>query len=190
MNRILMICGMSGSGKTELLCKLISYFNKRGVQVATIKHAHDGFNVDQKGKDSWRHREAGACEVLVASDNRWVLMHENTKSAIDPSIYMQELVKRISVVDLILIEGFKNSKAPKIEVRQPNYTGVALWKSDPYILAVAAASKPDLKKRNMPITQSSITQLPMFLPIDDIATIADFIMLHARTLKDIETWSN
>src|SRR5205823_13433433 len=85
----------------------------RGVTLSTIKHAHHAFDIDQPGKDSWRHRQAGAREVMVSSDHRWALMHE-LRGAPEPSL--DELVRRMSPVDLVLVEGFKRHPHPKIEV--------------------------------------------------------------------------
>ena len=98
--RIFGLAGWSGSGKTTLMTALIPEFVSRGVTVSTIKHAHHAFDIDQPGKDSWRHREAGALEVMVASERRWALMHE-LRDAPEPSL--NELVQRMSPVDLLLL---------------------------------------------------------------------------------------
>src|SRR5260370_34393929 len=111
--KIFGFAGWSGSGKTTLMTALIPELVARGLTVSTIKHAHHAFDVDQPGKDSWRHREAGATEVLVASERRWALMHE-LRDAPEPSL--DALVARISPVDLLLVEGFKRHPHPKLEV--------------------------------------------------------------------------
>src|SRR5512139_4205730 len=105
--------GWSGSGKTTLIERLIPSFVARGLRVSLIKHAHHSFDVDQPGKDSHRHRHAGAGEVLVTSSRRWVLMHELRGEA-EPT--MEELIGRMSPCDLLLVEGFKRAAIPKLEV--------------------------------------------------------------------------
>ena len=107
------ITGWKNSGKTHLMERLVAEFKSRSLSVSTIKNAHHGFDVDQPGKDSFRHRQAGAQEVLIASEKRWVLMHENTDE-LQPSL--TDLIKKLSKVDLVLVEGFKQEKHPKIEV--------------------------------------------------------------------------
>ncbi|HEY2891013.1 MAG TPA: molybdopterin-guanine dinucleotide biosynthesis protein B, partial [Dongiaceae bacterium] len=109
--RVIGLAGWSGSGKTTLLMRLLPELIRRGYRVSTMKHAHHEFDVDQPGKDSWRHRGAGATEVLVASANRWALMHELRGSA-EPSA--AELMKHMTPVDLLIIEGFKREKHDKI----------------------------------------------------------------------------
>src|ERR1700734_4070661 len=110
--RIFGLAGWSGSGKTTLLTALIPELRARRLTVSTVKHAHHEFDVDKPGKDSWRHREAGATEVMVASARRWALMHE-LRDAPEPSL--DELVAYMSPVDLLIIEGFKRYPHPKIE---------------------------------------------------------------------------
>ena len=105
--------GWSGSGKTTQVEKLIPRFVQRGLRVSLVKHAHHNFDVDTPGKDSWRHRQAGASEILVTSSRRWVLMHE-LRGAQEPSF--DEHVKRVSHCDLLLVEGFKFAPIPKLEV--------------------------------------------------------------------------
>jgi len=105
--------GWSGSGKTTLIEKLIPLFVQRGLRVSLIKHAHHTFDVDQPGKDSYRHRHAGCNEVLVTSSKRWVLMHE-LRGAPEPGF--GELIERVSPCDLLLVEGFKREKVSKLEV--------------------------------------------------------------------------
>ena len=115
--------GWSGSGKTTLIEQLIPRFVQRGLRVSLIKHAHHTFDVDHPGKDSYRHRHAGAAEILVTSSRRWVLMHE-LRGAHEPSF--DEQVKRISPCDLLLVEGFKFAPIPKLEVwRAADRRGIA-----------------------------------------------------------------
>ena len=101
--RIFGLAGWSGSGKTTLMTALIPELVSRGITVSTLKHAHHAFDIDQPGKDSWRHRQAGAREVMIFSQNRWALMHE-LRGAPEPSF--DELVRRMGSVDLLLVEGF------------------------------------------------------------------------------------
>ena len=160
--RIFGLAGWSGSGKTTLMTALIPEFVGRGLSVSTIKHAHHSFDVDQPGKDSWRHREAGASEVMVVSQRRWALMHELRANA-EPGL--DELLPRIKPVDLLLVEGFKSHPHPKIEVYRPSLCKPPLHPGDPSVVAVA--SDKELAGLGLPC-----------LPLDDPAMIADFILLH------------
>ncbi|MGH7105457.1 MAG: molybdopterin-guanine dinucleotide biosynthesis protein B, partial [Acetobacteraceae bacterium] len=110
--RIIGVVGWQGSGKTTLVCRLVPLLIGRGLRVSTLKHAHHGFDVDQPGKDSWAHRTAGATEVLVASANRWALMHE-LRGAPEPTL--AALLSRMEPVDLVVAEGFKGESHPKLE---------------------------------------------------------------------------
>ena len=154
------LAGWSGSGKTTLMARLIPALSARGRTVATVKHAHHAFDIDQPGKDSYVHRMAGAQEVLVASANRWALMHEN-RGRPEPSL--SELLARLSPVDLILVEGFKRDAHPKLEIHRPANGKPPLWPDDPCILAVASdAALPDCP-------------LPV-LDLKDVEAIADLIL--------------
>jgi len=153
--------GWSGSGKTTLIEKLIPRFVARGLRVSLIKHAHHTFDVDQPGKDSYRHRHAGASEVLVTSSRRWVLMHE-LRGAQEPSF--DEQVKHLSPCDLLIVEGFKHAPIPKLEVWRAETGEGLLHPQDPHIVAVASDAKVD-------------TKLPL-LDINDDARIASFILGH------------
>ena len=151
--------GWSGSGKTTLIEQLIPRFVKRGLRVSLIKHAHHTFDVDQPGKDSYRHRHAGASEVLVTSSRRWVLMHELRGSA-EPSF--EEQVKRLSPCDLLLVEGFKHAPIPKLEVWRAGPGEPLLHPKDPHIVAVASDAKIE-------------TKLPL-LDLNDVDAISQFIL--------------
>jgi molybdopterin-guanine dinucleotide biosynthesis adapter protein len=155
--------GWSGSGKTTLIEKLIPLFAQRGLRVSLIKHAHHTFDVDHPGKDSYRHRQAGAAEVLVTSSRRWVLMHE-LRGAAEPSF--DEQVKRLSPCDLLIVEGFKHAPIPKLEVWRSVTGEGMLHPNDPHIVAVASDAKVD-------------TRLPL-LDLNDAAAIADFIVQHLK----------
>jgi molybdopterin-guanine dinucleotide biosynthesis protein B len=133
--RIFGLAGWSGSGKTTLVTALIPEFVARGLTVSTIKHAHHGFDIDQPGKDSWRHRQAGASEVMVVSQRRWALMHELRE---EPEPSLDALLPRITPVDLLLIEGFKRHAHPKIEVYRPSLGKPPLHPDEPFVVAVAS----------------------------------------------------
>jgi molybdopterin-guanine dinucleotide biosynthesis adapter protein len=133
--KIFGLAGWSGSGKTTLMVRLIPELVRRGVTVSTMKHAHHAFDVDQPGKDSYEHRRAGAVEVLVGSANRWALMHEH-RGAPEPGL--DELVARMSPVDLLLVEGFKRHAHPKLEVHRPSLGQPLLAREDPDVVAVAS----------------------------------------------------
>ena len=133
--KIFGITGWKNSGKTHLMERLVAEFKSRSLSVSTIKNAHHGFDVDQPGKDSFRHRQAGAQEVLIASETRWVLIHENTDE-LQPSL--TDLIKKMSKVDLVLVEGFKQERHPKIEVVRKARDQKLISEKDPTILAVAS----------------------------------------------------
>ena len=115
MMKVIGLAGWSGAGKTTLLTRVIPYCVAQGFRVSVIKHAHQQFDVDVPGKDSWVHRQSGAEEVLVTSAKRWALMHE-LRGAPEPQL--PELLKKMSPVDLVVIEGFKSEPHRKIEVHR------------------------------------------------------------------------
>lgn len=160
--RIFGLAGWSGSGKTTLMTALIPQFVARGITVSTVKHAHHAFDVDQPGKDSWLHRQAGAHEVMVVSERRWALMRE-LRGAPEPGL--DQLVGRIAPVDLLLVEGFKHHPHPKIEVYRPVLGKPRLHPDDHWVVAVA--SDDDLPGLPLPL-----------LPLGDPAAVADFIIEH------------
>ncbi len=161
--RVIGLAGWSGAGKTTLLRRLIPVLVAEGLRVSTIKHAHHAFDVDQPGKDSWEHRQAGAQEVLVASANRWALLHELRGEA-EPDL--ADLLMRLSPVDLVLIEGFKRGGQPKLEVFRTANGKPMLHPDDPSVVAVASdAPVPGLA-------------LP-WLQLDDIEGIAEAVQVHA-----------
>ncbi|HRP97530.1 MAG TPA: molybdopterin-guanine dinucleotide biosynthesis protein B [Rhodocyclaceae bacterium] len=153
------IAGWSGSGKTTLIEKLIPQFTARGLSVSVIKHAHHGFDLDRPGKDSYRHREAGASRVLMLSGDRWVLMRE-LRSEPEPSL--DEQLRLLAPSDVVLIEGFKAAAVPKVEVYRAANGKPPLWTDNPHVVAVASDDAIDCP-------------LPG-LPLNDAAAIADFIL--------------
>lgn len=159
--KIFGFAGWSGSGKTTLIEKLIPRFAGAGLRVSLIKHAHHSFDVDRPGKDSYRHRHAGACEVMVTSSRRWVLMHE-LRGAQEPAF--EEQVKRLSACDLLIVEGFKHAPIPKLEVWRAQTGEPLLHPNDPHIVAIASDVRVP-------------TRLPL-LDLNDDATIARFVLGH------------
>jgi molybdopterin-guanine dinucleotide biosynthesis protein B len=133
--KVLGIVGWSGSGKTTLITRLIPLLASRGLRVATLKHAHHAFDVDQPGKDSYEHRKAGASEVIVSSSRRWAQMHEVGDGA---EATLAELLRRLSPCDIILIEGFKTQAHPKMEVYRRASNQSPLHPTDSRIVAIAS----------------------------------------------------
>ena len=133
--RIFGLVGRSGSGKTTLIEQLLPCLTARGLTVSTMKHAHHGFDIDRPGKDSWRHRDAGAAEVMVVSGERWALLAE-ARDEREPDV--DALVGRMTPVDLLLIEGFRAHSHPKIEVYRPALGKDLLWRPGSDIVAVAS----------------------------------------------------
>lgn len=152
-NCVFGLAGLSTSGKTTLAKELISWFRLQGYAVSSIKHAHQGFDLDRPGKDSFQMREAGAKEVLLIGDQRWVLMREYADEG-EPTL--EEAVARLAPCDIVLVEGFKKSDAPKIEVFRPSLSRPPLWPTEPSIVAVATDEPFDcglpLLDLNSPIT--------------------------------------
>ncbi len=161
--RVIGIAGWSGAGKTTLLTRLIPGLVARGLRVSTVKHAHHDFDVDQPGKDSHRHRQAGATEVLISSARRFALVHE-LRGAAEPTL--RELLGKLSPVDLVLIEGFKHGLHPKLEVFRAGLGKPPIHPDDPRIVAIVSdAPLPDAR-------------IPV-LDIDDIAGVIEVVLASA-----------
>ena len=158
--KIFGLAGWSGAGKTTLMEKLIRDVDRRGFSVSTIKHTHHAVDIDRPGKDSFRHREAGAVEVLVASSSRWALMHE-LRGADEPPV--EELIRHMTKVDLLIIEGFKSHAHPKLEVHRPSLGKPLLWPEDPTIVGIASDE-----------TLTGVT--PPELALNDAEAIAGFML--------------
>jgi molybdopterin-guanine dinucleotide biosynthesis protein B len=169
MMRVAGLAGWSGAGKTTLLAKLIPALIQRGISVSTIKHAHHDFDLDRPGKDSWRHREAGATEVMVTSSRRWALQHEGRGA---PEADLETLVGHMTPVDLLLIEGFKRNPHPKLEVHRSELGKPLLYPSDPAIRGIAAVGAFVADPTSPPVIDA-----------DDVETIATFIMGIALPLQ-------
>lgn len=159
--KIFGFAGYSGSGKTTLIEKLIPLFVERKLKVSLIKHAHHTFDVDQPGKDSYRHRHAGCTEVLVTSSRRWALMHE-LRGAPEPGL--TEQIERLLPCDLLLVEGFKHETIAKLEVYRAVTNESLIHPYDPNIVAVASDARVD-------------TTLPQF-DLNAPPAIAEFVLKH------------
>jgi molybdopterin-guanine dinucleotide biosynthesis protein B len=167
--RIIGLAGWSGSGKTTLIAKVIPCLVARGLKVSTLKHAHHAFDVDQPGKDSHTHRMAGATEVLVSSANRWALVHELRGEA---ELTLDALLRRLSPVDLVLVEGYKRGSHPKLEVHRARVGKPLLYPDDPAIVAVASDER--LPAARVPV-----------IDLDDVERIAEFLMRHAAPIDAV-----
>ncbi|HUN71232.1 MAG TPA: molybdopterin-guanine dinucleotide biosynthesis protein B [Steroidobacteraceae bacterium] len=166
---VLGIVGWSGSGKTTLITRVIPVLTERGIRVATLKHAHHKFDVDQPGKDSYEHRKAGACEVIVSSARRWVQMHEVGNGA---EATLSELLARVSPCDLILVEGFKTDRHPKLEVFRAAAGNAPLHPEDRRIVAIASdRAFPDA---GIPVVD-----------LNDIPAVADLVLSRAEPLAEV-----
>ncbi len=166
--RVIGLAGWSGAGKTTLIVKLIPVLNARGYSVSTLKHAHHGFDVDKPGKDSHAHREAGAREVLVASANRWALMHELRG---DDEPRLGGLLARLGPVDFVLVEGYKRDFHVKIEIHRVANGKPLLYPEDPNIKALASDGGP-------------FAGSPPHAHLDDIEAIATLVERLAAPFED------
>jgi molybdopterin-guanine dinucleotide biosynthesis protein B len=159
------VVGWKNSGKTTLTERLVSEFTARGLTVSMVKHTHHNVDVDRSGTDSYRHRMAGAQEVMLAGGSRFALMHEYRDQA---EFELDELLSRMAPCDLVLVEGFKRTPIPKLEVHREERQTSLLSETDASIVAVAADCE---------ITGLDI---PVF-DLNDITSIADYIwkQIHA-----------
>ena len=158
--RIFGITGWKNSGKTGLTVRVVEELSRRGRRVSTVKHAHHAFDIDHEGTDSYRHRAAGATEVAIVSGNRWALMHE-LRDENEPDF--GSVVARLAPCDIIIVEGYKAEKHPKLEARRrESRSHVPLSKNDPTVVAIAS---------DYPVDE---TGLPLF-DLDDTSAIVDFI---------------
>lgn len=157
--------GYSGSGKTTLIERLIPLFIRRDIRVSLIKHAHHLFDIDRPGKDSFRHREAGAAEVLITSGQRWALMHELRD---EPEPSLQEQLLRFSPCDLVLVEGYKHAAIAKIEVHRAGLGKPLLYPEDENVVAVASDGA----------VPTDLPRLDLNRPADVVQFICDFLETH------------
>lgn len=172
--KVVGFAGYSGSGKTTLLEQLIVALRGRGLRVSVVKHAHHGFDIDHEGKDSWRHRKAGASEVLIASDRRWALMREY-EQACEPQL--AELLAALDPrVDWVLVEGFKHAELPKIELLRGHWPDgrerPPLFPHDPCIVAIASDGAPLQAPADLPV-----------LDVRDPAAIVRWLLANAQRFE-------
>lgn len=166
--KVIGLSGWSGAGKTTLLTRIIPYFVSEGLRISVIKHAHHGFDVDVPGKDSWLHRQAGAAEVLVSSGRRWALMHE-LRGAGEPRL--PELLRKMSWVDLVIVEGYKSEPHRKIEVHRAANGKPWLFPDDAAIVGIASDVAVE-------------TRLPT-AHLDDIPAVAALMRRSAISIEDV-----
>jgi molybdopterin-guanine dinucleotide biosynthesis protein B len=167
--RIIGLAGWSGSGKTTLVTNVIPVLVKRGLKIATVKHAHHQFDIDQPGKDSWLHRQAGACEVAIVSSRRWAIVHELGE---EPEPTLAEVLAKLSPVDLVIVEGFKRQSHPKLEVFRSAIGKPLLHPDDDCIVAIATDTA--LPQAQVPV-----------LMLDDSEGIANVLQAEALPLDRI-----
>ena len=171
--RIIGLAGWSGSGKTTLVTKVIPVLVKRGVKVATVKHAHHDFDTDQPGKDSWLHRRAGASEVAIVSSRRWAIVHElgqGPEQEAEPPL--ADMLAKLGPVDLVIVEGFKRHRHPKLEVYRAVVGKPLLHPDDDCIVAIAT---------DAPLQEA---QVPVLM-LDYIESIANVLQAEALPLEQI-----
>jgi molybdopterin-guanine dinucleotide biosynthesis adapter protein len=166
--KVIGFAGWSGAGKTTLLSRVIPHLLKAGLRISVIKHAHHSFDVDVPGKDSWMHRQSGATEVLVSSARRWALMHE-LRQVSEPRL--PDLLKKLSPVDLVVVEGFKSEPHRKIEVYRLANGKPLLFPDDPEISGIASDTAIQ-------------TKLPT-AHLDDIPAVAAMMLGSAMSLEDV-----
>jgi molybdopterin-guanine dinucleotide biosynthesis adapter protein len=167
--KLLGITGWKNSGKTTLTERLVSNLVERGYRIATVKHAHHAFDIDQEGRDSWRHRKAGASEVAIVSSKRWAIIHELEHEQEPP---LDIVLSKMAPCDLVIVEGYKREGHLKIEVRRKEAKdNVPLAPNDPNIFAIA--SDHTFTDINLPVFH-----------IDEIDRIADLVVDKFLKSKD------
>lgn len=162
--KVIGVAGFKNAGKTTLVEKLVLELSAQGYRISTVKHAHHSFDIDHEGRDSFRHRKAGASEVAVVSQSRWAIIHESRG---DPVPSLEEVLAKLSPCDLVIVEGYKRDKHDKIEVRNLALDHTKLAGDDPTVVAIAA--------------NGSIEGAPV--PVfdrDDVTALAKFIVNHMR----------
>lgn len=162
MNRVIGIAGFKNAGKTTLVEKLVAELTRRGHRIATVKHAHHAFDVDHEGRDSFRHRKAGAAEVAVVSRQRWAIIHELRDEA-EPSL--EDILQKLAPCDLVIIEGYKRDGHDKIEVRNLALDHPKLAGDDPTVVAIAANG--EIHGAPVPVFDR-----------DDVAALVTFVENH------------
>jgi molybdopterin-guanine dinucleotide biosynthesis adapter protein len=162
MNKVIGVAGFKNAGKTTLVEKLVTELTRRGHRISTVKHAHHSFDIDHEGRDSFRHRKAGASEVAVVSQHRWAIIHESRSEA-PPSL--EDILAKLAPCDLVIVEGYKRDGHDKIEVRNIELDHPKLAGDDPTVVAIAA---------NGLIGDEAV---PVF-DRDDVSALASFIIAH------------
>jgi len=162
MSKVIGVAGFKNAGKTTLVEKLVTELTRRGHRVSTVKHAHHSFDIDHEGRDSFRHRKAGASEVAVVSRHRWAIIHESREEA-EPTL--QEILAKLAPCDLVIVEGYKRDSHDKIEVRNLDLSHPPLAGDDPTVVAIAA---------NGAISGAPV---PVF-GRDEVTALASFIETH------------
>ena len=164
MNRVIGVAGFKNAGKTTLVERLVSELTRRGHRISTVKHAHHSFDIDHEGRDSFRHRKAGASEVAVVSRHRWAIIHESREDA-EPTL--EDILSKLAPCDLVIVEGYKRDTHDKIEVRNLQLAHPRLAGDDTTVIAIAAnGAIPD-------------APVPVF-DRDDVSALASFIERHTR----------
>ena len=161
MPKLIGVCGFKNSGKTTLVEKLVRHLSGLGYKISTVKHAHHDFDIDHEGRDSFRHRKAGASEVVVVSQNRFAIMNE-LRGAEPPSL--DQVIAKLSPCDLVIVEGYKRDSHDKIEVRNLELNHPVLAGDDATVVAVAANGDVSA---NVPVFSR-----------DDVSVLAQFILKH------------
>lgn len=161
MPKLIGVCGFKNSGKTTLVEKLVRHLSGLGYKISTVKHAHHDFDIDHEGRDSFRHRKAGASEVVVVSQNRFAIMNE-LRGAEPPSL--DQVIAKLSPCDLVIVEGYKRDSHDKIEVRNLEFNHPVLAGDDATVVAVAANGNVSA---NVPVFSR-----------DDVSALAQFILKH------------
>ena len=164
MKKVIGVAGFKNAGKTTLVEKLVTELTRRGHRISTVKHAHHSFDIDHEGRDSFRHRKAGASEVAVVSRHRWAIIHEAREEA-EPTL--EDILAQLAPCDLVLVEGYKRDTHDKIEVRNLNLLHPKLAGEDPTVVAIAA---------NGPLQDAPV---PVF-DRDDVTALASFIEEHMK----------
>lgn len=162
MNKVIGVAGFKNAGKTTLVEKLVAELTRRGRRISTVKHAHHSFDIDHEGRDSFRHRKAGASEVAVVSRHRWAIIHES-RDGEEPSL--EEILSKLAPCDLVIVEGYKRDTHDKIEVRNLELSHPKLAGDDPTVVAIAA---------NGPVAGAPV---PVF-DRDDVSALATFVLKH------------
>ena len=162
MSKLIGVAGFKNAGKTTLVERLVTELTRRGYRISTVKHAHHSFDIDHEGRDSFRHRRAGASEVAVVSRHRWAIIHEARD---DPEPTLDDILAKLAPCDLVIVEGYKRDTHDKIEVRNVELAHPPLAGEDPTVVAIAA---------NGPVAAASV---PVF-DRDDVSALATFIERH------------